>query len=504
MAEEIYAPNIHLFACHAQNIFTADAKPIDLAKDLLWEKYRAIAQKLQIQPADIPIKTGDLPATRADLLATQGKVLQLLAGTIAPNSNQPLAIKGFAYPVWLYDSYLLALNIRRPQEKGNDAVEIPRLKDFNPDECFLPSFIGSNLGQHLLITAFLSEEQQEKYSKNLRQLADDCYRSFTGIQSDPLPFKQTAQLFGSPIFEYSIPGQPCECEVTVWFFLTELASEKFVDNYREFADLFFYRRKVLYSYDSGKTDYQTARQKCQDIEREIGELKQIPDERTLGEAEIAPLKQKLKALLQTALEYSQLLRNLEYSRTTVEINGDNYEEKLKILDGELKEQYDIGGGELEYLERFSQLDCRKFKEQLQAYLNYLGHGSDLLDKAISSIRGIVEIDEADRQREQEEREKQRETRLQNTIQSLGAGIGVAGIIASSYQFIEQKSWQWPPSLSLPPHPFFGSVGLSFACGLLTWWGTKTLLKKATEKQQSLPPQKQQSLPSQKQQSLPPN
>ncbi|WP_017720492.1 hypothetical protein [Kamptonema formosum] len=481
MAEEIYAPNIHLFACHAQKVFTAftaDAKPIDLAKDLLWEKYRALAQKLQIQPQDIPIKPGDFLATRADLLATKGKVLQPFAGKIDPNTNQPLAIKGFAYPVWLYDSYLLALNIRRPQEKGNDAVEITRLKDFNPDGCFLPSFIGSNLGQHLLLTAFLSQEQQEKYSKNLQQLADECYRSFTGIPSDPLPFKQTAQLFGSPIFEYSIPGEPGECEVTVWFFLTEIASEKFVDNYREFADLFFYRRKVLYSYYSGKADYETARKKCQDIEREIANLQQIPAQPALGSAELTDLKQKLKTLLQIALEYSQLLRNLEYARTTVEINGDNYEEKLKILAGELRKQYDIGGGELEYLERFSQLDCRKFQEQLQAYLNYLGHGSDLLDKAISTIRGLVEIDEAERDRQ-----------LEKTIQSLGvgigAGVGVAGIIASSYQLIEQKPWQWPPSFSLPVHPFVAAVGWSVVAGaavsVLGWLITKYILNSKTGK-----------------------
>ncbi len=210
----------------------------------------------------------------------------------------------------------------------------------------------------------------------------------------------------------------------------------------------------------------------------------------------------LTQLPATAFKYARYCRDLEDCATTIDINAENYENQLSQLPG-------FPGDDRAFLKDLMTGSHSKFLRQIEADLKYLAPGRELFSQMLSTIRGLVEIEQAERDRQleetlhsKEEAEKQRTEKLQNTIQALGAGVGVAGIMASSYQFIKEP-WQWPPSLSLPPHPFVGSVGLSFVFGFLTWRITKTLLNKATEKQQ-LPSQKQQSLPSQNQQSLPPN
>ncbi|TAF02024.1 MAG: hypothetical protein EAZ78_16025, partial [Oscillatoriales cyanobacterium] len=89
-----------------------------------------------------------------------------------------------------------------------------------------------------------------------------------------------------------------------------------------------------------------------------------------------------------------------------------------------------------------------------ADLDYFANGSDLLEKALNAIRGRVEIEQAERDRN-----------LQTTIAVVGVGIGVAGVVSSSYTLAVDKPWA-PPSFQhpLPLHPFFSAVIISCLCG----------------------------------------
>lgn len=476
MTNEIYAPNIHLFASHLQKAFLPDSPTVDLKQDILWEKCHAIFQEFGItQQLNLLPHLTDAP--RADLL--KGRLLSISAKT--PQHKIPIKVN--AYPVWIRDSYVLALNISYPQKEGQDSIEITQLPDFNPHQCLLPKFIDSNLGQTLLITAFLQSNER----RQLRKLADSCVREVTQIPlNSPLNFNQESELFGSPIFEYGIPGKPSEYgNIIVWFFRSEQSSANFIDCYQQFTDIFFYYNKIIKSYQYSGEDYELGLQKCKQIEKNIAEFKHSLDDKIIEDEELKNLKRQIEELPQLALEYAQIMRNLEYYHTTIKINAENYAEKSRQIRNKVEGYYNIIPHEyFTFLETFTQRDCPYFKEQIKDNLSYLQHGSGLLDKAIATIRGIVEIEQArlDRQRQADEKERERqqqerEKNLQNELQAIGAGIAAGSFVAGSSGLLTTKdpiSLELPFGLSQRPHPFIVSVLFSLVVGLLFYGVIKFL------------------------------
>ncbi|OLT59069.1 hypothetical protein BJP37_08480 [Moorena bouillonii PNG] len=150
-------------------------------------------------------------------------------------------------------------------------------------------------------------------------------------------------------------------------------------------------------------------------------------------------KNKLRILPKLDLNYSDLLGQLESYSLTIKINAQNYSEKLQQLQEKLPKD------DLRILSVFSDKISHTYQEQIKINLSYFGHSSGLLDKAISSIRGIVEIEQAERDRALEKalrdkeeadraRDKQaekQEKRRQLWITFVGTGLAVSGISSQS-------------------------------------------------------------------------
>ncbi len=213
------------------------------------------------------------------------------------------------------------------------------------------------------------------------------------------------------------------------------------------------------------------------ILQEIESKSKLPDALDLN-----LLKVQLKELLKTVPKYTLKLRNLEDCLNTLNIHARNYQLKLRRLQGQVSDN-------LDFLGRFAERESETFKLQIQADLNYSKPGSQLLDQAIASIRGLVEIDQAESDQD-----------LENTIQAVGTGIGVgigfAGILAAGYPLIEQP-WDFPSPQHplLPPHPFVVAVVFScfFGCGLgwLAWFWTKRHLQaKSLPAQEAISPSRE--------------
>ncbi len=462
MSHKVYAPNVHLFSFHLIHGSTNDWQvDTNYDSELLWNKCRDIFAKFHIDK-ELKIRkvSGDC---RVNLLeeTTKNNILFPLEGKIFLNTEKQIGITGCACALQIYDSYALGLNLRIPEldEKGEktEEVELDILKHFNPDQCFLPHQIKSSLGQTLLLTVWLSPEQQQD-SSLWREIADEYVQTFLGeVQENCPPLYQEGQLFGSPIFEYGIPSQThVYGHSLVWLFLGEIANGKYTAKadknlslfYQEFIDLFFYRCKVIKAYQISREVYKDIFRGYQNIKQAINGIEQnISNQaQNLSETEMSDLKNKLKAMPKLALQYSDGLRDLEKYRLTIEINTKNYTEKLRQI------QEKSPNEDLSFLSVFNQKVCGKFQEQIQVDLGYFVPSSDLIDKAISSIRGIVEIEQAERDRalekalrEKEEadraREKQlesirhqeekaaeeREKRLEFLIAVVGTGLAVSSI-----------------------------------------------------------------------------
>ena len=272
-------------------------------------------------------------------------------------------------------------------------------------------------------------------------------------------------MFGSPILEYGNPSrQDSDCHVIVWFFNTSATDEIWDETrYSDFVELFLYRNKILRAYHDSRKLYLVTREEYKQIELDIdATFKCLQQDKAhqrqskgagLKEEELERLERQTIEMPPRAVKYARLLMDLEFRQNTIAINAKNYQDKLNqiTLDLKARKKYNDSECDLSFLELFSKETSPQFSEQIKADLGYFRHGTGLLDKAMEAIRGVVAIEEA-----------YRDAKLEVTIQAVGFGLGVAGVVAGSSPYLIKQD---PPNqvVALP----FLKVGInSFALVLL--------------------------------------
>lgn len=419
MGHKVYAPNVHLFAFHSrQNSINHSPSSTNFDEELLWKKCNDVFALFNVHQNLRVRKVSD--GVRVALLegATENMILLPLEGLLL-HEKEKLRITGCACPLKIEDSYALALNLRIPefneQGKKTDDVELSVFQDFNQEECFLPKGINSSLGQTVILTAWLSQKQQPN-QRLWREIADECVRNFLGNDWENCPpLYQSGQLLGSPIFEYGNPYQPHSCgQILVWLFVREVFNGKVdskVDNnfgffYQKLIDLLCYRQKTIQAYQQALdvcADLAQINQRIKEIVNKIAELSQENElsqvhsqTQGLSDVERSKLKDKLRILPKLALDYAEGIQAIEGYRQNMEVNIKKYAEKIKQI------QERIPSYDLSFLSVFTQKTCGSLQDDLKVKLSESVQKSGLVEKAIASIRGLVEIDNAQRDRTLEE------------------------------------------------------------------------------------------------------
>ncbi|MBS0015144.1 MAG: hypothetical protein KFF72_02020, partial [Arthrospira sp. SH-MAG29] len=330
-------------------------------------------------------------------------------------------IEGFFQPVQLQDSYGVFLNIGYDDSDTTNLVEIPILEQFNPHQIlpFPPSQYF--LGQTLLLTLNLTPENQDLQGSELTKLANQCYQALFNQKADP---SRSGELFGSPIFEYGNPREPDKSpHVLIWLFRDKNADEILGKCFQLTFDLFFYRHKVSKAFQDSREIYQQLKQYylsldsiLDQIQIQIDSAKPDPQNTTY----LQNLKTQLKQLSADSLNYDRLLRKMKDFGTTININLNNYNDTIEGICAILGTDKE----ELSFWRYFGEETGPYFQRQIAANLSYFEQGTGLISQAIASIRAIVEIDQAqcDRQRQEADAryyEKQQEAnqQLQNHIQA---------------------------------------------------------------------------------------
>lgn len=461
---KIYAPNIHLFAFQLYKSANIDVTPTD--KNFLWNTGDEIIDITLHQDLHLSQRIDvdkELNSPRVDLLKDTEVIDENYAVSfdgITLDQNQNLLIKGFAHPLRLYDSYSLWLNLRRPEKENNnhtDDVDISFLRKLNPDNCLTVKDNPLFIGQTLLITGWLTGARNKK---NIQQIANECLKSVFPDNYLLPQFNRQGELFGSPIFEYGLFSQLSNYQhVLIWLFANEQADDKLNQCSQELLDLFFFRAKAVNAYKDSREIYKQLDSEYRLIETIIEKIPKSDKTQSTKTVNLTYLKDLLKALPQSLLTYTRLLRNIEEYQNTIAINTYNYAERLQQI-------HDITGESIKFLEIFSQRNCLFFQQQINADLGYFRHGSELLSKAIDSIRGIVEIEQAERDRS-----------LENTIQVVGIAFGGGAIVSGVVtQHIDKPFTEI--NFKYPIHPLVLSLLWSFiatvACFLLArlWLFTK--------------------------------
>lgn len=413
---KIYAPNIHVFAFQLYKGSNLDNN-ID-SKDLnfIWERGNNIIkevlnQDLQLsQKIDVNKQEG---FNKVDILNDQNEVAVYFDGNVTPNPQQDILITGLAYPCRISDSYGLWLNLRRPEQENNqptEDVETDFLKLLNPNNCLILPEHPLFLGQTILITAWLNNA---KIQNDHQKIADECLQQVFPNQNTVPPFYRQGELFGSPIFEYGLPNQSSQYQqVLIWLFTKQETGNKLDKSYPELLDLFFYHSKIIKAYKDSRAIYKNLDKKYREIESEVKKILEPENNQGITRKYLKKLQNQLKRFPKLALEYTNLLLNLEDAQNTIAINADNYSNKLEQI------KHDVNGENLDFLENFLNKNCVTFQRQIQADSGYFQHGSQLLDQAINSIRGIVEIEQTESDRS-----------LEKTVSILGIGFGGGAIIS---------------------------------------------------------------------------
>ena len=375
----------------------------------------------------------------------------------------PSKYRGCFYSQYINDSYSFLLHLLHPQKRGKDGVRFSDIGELRPPNSFFTgtsSTLDEPLQTHLkqafwgttiLFSGFI--DSPPATLEKGKPLADELLQKLLGIDSlaTAPPFLACREFLGGFLYEYQdVYNRHSYGQILILLIFSEESKEKLNAVQWSLPELFCYERKICQNYLDSRGEHTKANQDIETIEETIRTFPpniatNVPPD--LSEEELRSLKQEIKNLLDLSLRYSQRMRSLVMFENTIEINRQNYLDTLRRM--EVKSQGDLTGWRNQANHIFG-----TFQGQIRADLVYLQQGERLLDTAINTIRGLVEIDQAERDR-----------LLENLIQIAGWGIAVGAIVASTSALIFQQepmTFPWQASHGDRPHPFIFALLLSFA------------------------------------------
>ncbi|TVU55171.1 MAG: hypothetical protein EA414_03125 [Arthrospira sp. PLM2.Bin9] len=384
--------------------------------------------------------------------------------------------RGAFRPQYMNDSYSFLLQLLRPQKLGQDGVKFSELAELKPPDSFFAGtsstldeplqthFKQASWGTTILFSGFI-DSPPETLEKG-KHLADELLQNLLKLDSleTAPPFWESREFFGGFLYEYQkIYNRHSYGQILILLLFSEDSKEKLNGVQWSLPELFFYERKIHQNYLDSREEYKRANRDIKTIEETIRTFPpniatNVPPD--LSEDELRSLKQEIKNLLDLSLRYSQRMRSLVTFENTIAINRQNYLNTLTRM--EIKSQSDLTG----WRDKANQI-FGMFQGQIKADLVYLQQGERLLDTAINTIRGLVEIDQAERDRA-----------LEHQIQAAGWGIAVGAIVASTSGLIfqEKMTFPWEANRGDNVHPFTIAVVLSFGAAVVAWLGAKCWIK----------------------------
>jgi hypothetical protein len=409
-----------------------------LSEELEIEKLEGFKNKLRKQNNEIGLPpTQDYPDSNYLELLEEG----LIDFSIQNSQNK---IHGAVYPLQIHDVFSLNISLNT----NSNTINIADLNQLNPKDFSLPENIKSFLKDNFLGQTLLLFAQPVDTTKDYQILAKECLKALVPeieIKKD----LSSGCFFGSPIFEYDNgqekPGK--NIHILIWFnsvFVTEhLVAEELY--YQPLIYLLCFRSKILFAYSESRQSYQKAKKLYQKLKDTVENIKELPKE---SNERLQEFNNILKKLSFEAFDYTRHLRDLEIQHATIITNCKNY----KTVFQELQKISLKGRDNLQFLQEFLNHARNNFAEQIKVDLSYLNTGRELYSEIINSIRGIVEIEQAELEAEKVERSKS----LERNIQVAGIALGFGAIAAASISAHIDKPFK-PLNSKYPFHPMISSM-----------------------------------------------
>lgn len=228
-----------------------------------------------------------------------------------------------------------------------------------------------------------------------------------------------------------------DSHVIVVFYPDEGTIQKAGAYYNAWRYLFYCRHKILWAYEQGRE------LKLRLLEKYKHSLIDQKSLESLSSKGLQELKSELQKNINTVFNYVQDINLLQTQQHTVEVNERNYEKQCKEIFPNDK-----------FLEEFSKIVKDKYQVQLEKDYLSLNPGLAILENLTATIRGMVEIKQA-----------QRDQNLNTSIAIVGIGLATSQI-ASSVIIAQQT-----PPKDIPfyqTQAFWYSIGTGAIASLVFW------------------------------------
>ncbi|MEH1836326.1 MAG: hypothetical protein V7L29_30805 [Nostoc sp.] len=443
--------SLSLYAFHLRNTLTELPDEVVPCANLLWKNLVKVGETSLtfVGLKDLRSKLICYQNGKYDPKREQGRKTEWLtdSGTLDLGSlptTEGFKINANLQPFLLNDTY--AVDLTLVPEPSNISIDIPQLQHFKSSS-LLPSNIQASLGQTLWIYGEVDPSEDcdvlaEKFAKAL----------VAGTKLNPVE-KQQGELFGSLLFKYQAidpdePDNPAkQCHILIVINNSQASTGTLAGKaYDQLRSLLVSYHKILYIYQLARQRYGDARKIYSDLEKnKIQKFNSLISKKSIDLADLAGLKKLMGEIFKKNFDYTRCLQDLQTHHTAITTNITNYKICLDNIQT-------IGNGKSpQFWQDFINKDCKKWQEQIQTDINYLTPGQKIFGEMVSTIRGIVETEQAERDRI-----------LNNNIQILGIGFGggaiASGIIVQHIDKINQPLTAISPKN--PPHPFYASLLLS--------------------------------------------
>ena len=385
-----------------------------------------------------------------------GDDIDLLGAEQVVKFESPL--EGYAYSVKLGDTYSVQFDLSAKIETDEDNQVLSK-----PIDCLeelkkeLISRVNppATIGQSWLVWGQLTADNQDAL-----KTAKNCYSKlnlFPNANWDT-DFKITGQFLGADFYELWLPpgdrGNISQNHHVLICLFPNNGSQSIddinhtvVQLYAHLRRLFAYRNKVIWAY----TQSRQLKAKLKEASQKIKEIfTQLPQQVTAAKFDLEELQQSLVKCLTICSIYAEYLSDLEEQESTIKINVENYKRRLEIIGKDMGS--DAQG--FKFMAKFSDFAQEKYIWQVKADNKSLSPGLRLLENAIKTIEGIIEIERAKSDRT-----------LNVTIGAVGMGIGISGVVASTYSS-QIKSSASPTNPMDVNAVFWSSIGLGILPALI--------------------------------------
>lgn len=329
---------------------------------------------------------------------------------------------GYYYPVKVGDTYALLIDCsgeKEPRDKKGKGKAIAVLKDI---DTMVQAKLHTppSIGESWLVWGQLPIEGQDR-----KKTAQDCLKHlslFADFKWEK-DLKGTGEFCGATFYDlWRLPSDRGTLahnrHLVICLFHPHASRDKIKPLLTQFIQLFRFRNKVIWAYGQSrqlKSDMKQAAQVIQTIVKELP--KQVQD----GAVNLKRLQHYLADTLTILSTYANYLSRLEEQQHTLAANLQNYQRRLDKI-----AQFDKTNGDriIEVFREFADYATEKYQPQIESDIASLSAGLRLLENAIKTIEGIINLEQTKSDRA-----------LNLTVATVGTGLAVSGVtatVATSY------------------------------------------------------------------------